>query len=394
MSIETKRSRRGILAVVSTGNFAQLGMRLLLGALVPFVILDFEGATKSNVGLVLTGLWAIYALLQFPSGVLADRFGEHRLLAMGLTGAVVGSVLVAVAPSLWLFGVAVLLLGAGTGLFFAPASSLLSRLFEEQGGPLGTLTAVGALAGVIYPAAGGFVGEEYGWRTAVLLANVVAVPVLVGTVLYVPSITPANPSRRLTAALDPGKLRGLFGRPSVAYTTLVAIFLGFTFQAVTSFFPTFVHEYHGVETELAGTLFAVVMALSTVGQPIVGWISDRRSRDLGIAGSATLAGSGLIVLLAVPGVLGLAVGTIVLGSGVSWGGALQARFMDQFTDDERGFGFVLVRSVYMFLAAPGSVIVGTLADTGGWVFGYGAVIAVLALSLVALAVNRALSLDL
>jgi hypothetical protein len=48
----------------------------------------------------------------------------------------------------------------------------------------------------------------------------------------------------------------------------------------------------------------------------------------------------------------------------------------------------------MFLAAPGSVVVGTLADTGGWVFGYGAVIAVLGLCLVALGVNKAFSLGL
>ncbi|MFW5919146.1 MAG: MFS transporter, partial [Halanaeroarchaeum sp.] len=101
-----------------------------------------------------------------------------------------------------------------------------------------------------------------------------------------------------------------------------------------------------------------------------------------------------VILLAVPDFMGLAVGTVVLGSGVTWSGALQARFMDQFTDDERGFGFGLVRSVYMFLAAPGSVIVGTLADLGGWVFGYGVVIAVLVLSLTALGVNKAFSLEL
>jgi hypothetical protein len=63
VSIETKRSRRGVLAVVSTGNFAQLGTRLLLGALVPLILADVEGATRSNVGLALSGLWGIYALL-------------------------------------------------------------------------------------------------------------------------------------------------------------------------------------------------------------------------------------------------------------------------------------------------------------------------------------------
>ena len=394
MSIETKRSRRGILAVVATGNFAQLGTRLLLGSLVPLILIDLEGATKSTVGLSLTGLWAIYALLQFPSGVLADRLGEHRLLALGLGGTILGAVLVAAAPSLWLFGAFVLLLGAGTGLFFSPASSLLSRLFVEQGGPLGTLTAVGALAGMIYPVVGGFVGVEYGWRTAVLLTNVVAVPVLVGTLVYVPSITPANPERSLSAALDPSQIWDLFSRPSVAYTTVVAVMVGFTFQAFSSFFPTFLVEYRNLDPEIAGAFFAVAFGLSSVAQPIAGRFSDRRSRDAAIAGSVVLTASGFATLLAVPGLAGLAIGTVVLGVGVSWPGSVQARFMDQFEDEERGFGFGLVRSVYMFLAAPGSVVVGALADTGGWIFGYGVVIAILTLCLLVLGINRVLSLDL
>ncbi|MFT4932438.1 MAG: MFS family permease [Natronomonas sp.] len=394
MGIETKRSRRGILAVVSTGNFAQLGTRLLLGALVPLILADFPGATRSNVGLALSGLWGIYALLQFPSGVLADRVGEHRLLALGLAGTVVGAVLVALAPSLWLFAVFVLLLGAGAGLYFSPASSLLSRLFEEQGGPLGTLTAVGALGGMIYPAVGGFVGQQYSWRVAFLLSTAVTVAVLAGTLLYLPSVTPANPERRLAAAIDLDAIGELFGRPSVAYTTLIAVLVGFTFQAFSSFFTTFLDQYRGIDPEIAGLLFAVVFGLSTVAQPIAGRLSDRYSRDAAIAGSVTLAGTGFAVLLVVPGVPGVVVGSVVLGTGISWPGSVQARFMDQFADEERGFGFGFVRTVYMFLAASGSVVVGTLADVGGWVLGYGAVIAVLGLCLLALGVNKAFSLEL
>jgi predicted MFS family arabinose efflux permease len=394
VSIETKRSRRGILAVVSTGNFAQLGTRLLVGALVPLILVDIEGATRSNVGLALTGLWGIYALLQFPSGVLADRIGEHRLLALGLGGTVIGTVLVAKAPSLWLFSVFVLVLGAGAGLFFSPASALLSRLFEEQGGPLGTLTAVGALAGVIYPAIGGYVGNQYGWRTAVLLSTVVTVPVLAGTILYLPSVEPANAERRLAAAIDFDTIADLFSRRSVAYTTFIAVLLGFTFQAFSSFFTTFLAQYRAIDPEIAGFLFAVVFGLSTIAQPIAGRLSDRFSRDLAIAGSVTLTGSGFVILLVVPGTVGVLVGSVVLGTGISWPGAVQARFMDQFAEDERGFGFGFVRSVYMFLAASGSVVVGTLADVGGWVLGYGAVVAVLAVALAALGVNRLFSLDL
>lgn len=393
MSETTVSGRGRVLAAISGGNFAQLGARFLVGPLVPFVLVEFD-TTKSAVGLALTGMWALYALLQFPSGVLADRYGERRLLVLGLGGTILGSALVAVSPTLFLYGVAVLLLGAGTGMFFSPASSLLSRLFEARGGALGALTAGGALAGVIYPVVGSTVGVRLGWRTAMALGAVAGLPFLLATVWLVPRVEPNNPERRLAAALDRETVLGVLGRPSVAYTVVLAVFAGFTFQAVASFLPTFLVEFRGLSEAGAGVVFGVVFGLSALAQPVAGWISDNVSRDGAIAGSVTVAGTGVVVLLWGPGLAGLVGGSALLGVGISWPGPMQARFMDQFTDDERGFGFGLVRSVYMLLAASGSVIVGTLADEVGWVAGFGAVVAVLAAALLVLGVNRALSMEL
>lgn len=389
----TERGRRGTLAVVAGGNFAQLGSRLLLGPVVPLVLAEFD-ASRAGVGLALTGMWAVYALLQFPSGVLADRMGERRLLAVGLAGTVLGTGLIALSPSLPVFGAFVFVLGGGAGLFFAPASSLLSRLFERRGRALGLLTAGGALAGVLYPAVGGFVSVRYGWRTAVAAGTLVAGPALIATLRLLPEPEPANPQRRLMAAIDPDRLIGFFSRPSIAYTTALAVFMGFTFQAISSFFPTFLVQYRGIAPEFAGVLFAVVFGLSTLAQPVAGRFSDAVARDAAIAGSVTLTAGGITTLLAVPGRIGLGVGTVLLGVGVSWPGTIQARFMDQLEDDERGFGFGLARSVYMLLAASGSVVVGTFADVGGWPLGYGVVLTVLAVCLLTLAANEALGLGL
>lgn len=392
-SSSSAESRRTTLGVVAGGNFAQLGARFLLSPVVPLVIVEFS-ASKSTVGLALTLMWATYALFQFPSGVLADRFGERRLLLTGLAGTVLGTLLIALSPSLFVYSLFAVVLGAGTGLFFSPASSLLSRTFENSGSALGALTAGGALAGVAYPAVGGFVGETYGWRVAVGLGAVVAVPALLGTVWYLPKTAPANPERSLQAALQPDRVIELLTRPSVAYTTVVAILVSFTFQAFSSLFPTFLFEYRGIGTGAAGIVFGAVFGLSSLAQPVAGRVSDAVSRDAAIAASVALTGTGFLTLLTVPGRVGLLVGAAVLGVGISWPGPVQARFMDQLSDEERGYGFGLVRSVYMFTAAPGSVLVGTLAERFGWVVAFGSVIAVLAVCLLALGANRLLDLDL
>ena len=387
-------SRRTVLAVVAGGNFAQLGARFLLSPVVPFVIADL-GASESTVGLALTLMWATYALFQFPSGVLADRFGERRLLFVGLAGAALGTALVALAPSLPAYALFTVVLGAGAGLFFSPASALMSRLFDDAGGALGALTAGGALAGVVYPAAGGFLGETFGWRVAVAAGTLVTLPVLAASVALLPRVPPANPDRSLRAAVDLGRLRALLARPSVAYTTVVAVAVSFTFQAFSSLFPTFLVQHRaGIDPTAAGLVFGAVFGLSSLAQPVAGRLSDRVSRDLAIAASVTLTATGLSVLLLVPGRAALLAGAVVLGVGISWPGPVQARFMDQLSAEERGYGFGLVRTVYMFAAAPGSVVVGTLAERAGWVVAFGSVVAVLAACLVVLATNAVFSLDL
>lgn len=394
MSLSVDAStRRRVLATVTAGNFAQLGVRFVIGPVVPLVLLEF-GATRSGVGGALTAMWAVYALLQFPSGVFADRFGERTLLLTGMAGTVLGGAAVALAPSLVLFAAALVLLGAGSGLFFSPGSSLLSRVYEEHGGALSALTAGGAAAGVVFPAGAGIVGDSYGWRTAVAGAALVAVPVVVATLVYIPKTPPATPDSELSELLNLRRVAGMLGRPGVAYTTGIAVITGFTFQAVASFLPTFMVQYRGVDTGMAGVLFAVVFGISSLAQPAAGRLSDAVSRDFAIATSATLTGTAFLVLLTVEGSLGLYGGTALLGAGISWPGTVQARVMDQLADHERGFGFGLVRTVYMLLAASGSVVVGTLADAGGWVPAYGIVVVLLVGALLALGTNRALGLNL
>jgi MFS family permease len=385
-----------VLAVATAGNFGQLGARLLVSPVVPFVLVAFD-ATRSTVGLALGGMWAVYALAQFPSGVLGDRYGERRLLLAALAGTAVAALALGAAPTLAAFVAVALALGAAAGLFFAPATSLLSRLYgdgEGRGGALGTLTAGGAVAGAAFPAVGGLVAASYGWRPALAVGGLVAVPLAAVAFVAVPRVEPVAPGRRLREAVDPGRIRAILTRPGVAYTVAVAVAGGYTFQAFSSFFPTFLVQYRGVEPGAAGVALGVGFALSAVAQTVAGRLSDAVGRDAAIAASFVLAGTGVTTLLAVPGTVGLVAGTVVLGVGIAWPGVVQARVMDQLSDAERGVGFGLARTVYMFVAAAGSVLTGVLADVGGWPLAYGAVLVVLGAALALLGANRALKLGL
>lgn len=135
-------------------------------------------------------MWIVYALVQVPSGALADRFGEQPIVIGALVFTAVATIDLAVAPTFVVFGVSVLAIGIGAGVYYNPATMLLTRTACAAGGrsvPIG----YGELA------------------VAGLTQAVVFVPMLAGLSM---SVTPVIQSRMLDglAADERGARFGVF----------------------------------------------------------------------------------------------------------------------------------------------------------------------------------------
>lgn len=377
------RYQTTVLVIAVVANFTQQGTRLLLSPLVPDIIAAF-GSSKSAVGLALTGMWAAYAIFQYPSGFLGDTYGERGVIvvSLALTGA--GSLLLAVAPTFWLFGVFAVLLGAGTGLYFTAASSLLTRLFDNTGQALSIHTAGISLSGLVAPVAAGFVGLRYGWRWAVVLGAVVAFPIALVALTRIRPNTGDGQPRAFRDHVDLPAMVALVLQSRVAFMTVLAAAAVFVMQSFMSFFPTFLIEYHGLTTSVASVAFGGIFVLSSVSQPVMGRLSDRVSRTAVISLSLGLTALGFGLVLARGSLAVLVASLVVIGLGISWAGVFHAWFMDILRDAERGASFGFIRTVYMFLGASGSVVTGTLADASGWQAAYGVVILLLIASVAAL----------
>ena len=387
--------RNEVLGLAVAAFFGTMVARIVISPVVPDVIDAFD-VTTAQVGLALSGMWAAYALLQFPSGVLAERYGERRLVlaGLGLTG--LASVLLAAAPSFPAFVAVVVFLGTGAGLYFTPATALLTARFERTGLPLGVHSTGEQLAGLAAPVAAAATAVRYGWRPALLLGAAVALPIAALIAWRVERTPPTRPDASLLERLDPALLAGVLRRPPVAYTMAVGVLCYFSWQAYASFFPTFLVVHLGVDPGRASALFGGAFAVAVVGLPVLGRLSDRVGRDaaLAIVFLATAGGYGVFLLGPRPGPLAAAVGVGLLGLGLSWSGVLHSRFMDHFSAAERGTAFGMVRTLGVLLGSTGSVVTGTLADVAGWPVAYGAVAGLLLLGTLALGLNRGLGLDL
>lgn len=398
------RSRRAVLAITVTAFFATMVARLVISPLVPNIITDF-GVSTGRIGLALTGMWAAYAALQFPSGILGDRYGERRTIMAALALTVVGSGLLSWSPGYIAFALAAVFLGAGAGLYFSAATTFVAGLFENTGWALGLHSAGGPLAGLVAPLLATAVAARYGWRPALLVGAAVAAPVLLAyAVLVRPNRlrTPVDgeddtASRGTDSAsidVDLNQLLGIVTRPSVAFTSLIAVLGYFAWQAVLSFFPAFLIAYHGLSSGTASLAFAGLFVLSAAGLPVLGRLSDRFRRDLVLGIAFTVSASAMALLLVGDGLFTIGIGVVFLGGGMGWAGVLNSRFMDLFGARERGTAFGLVRTIFLLLGSMGSVVTGTIVDIAGWPIAYGLVGGVLLLGPVAIVTNRVLGFDL
>ncbi|WP_121820112.1 MFS transporter [Halostella salina] len=386
------RYRETVLVLSTLAFFATMAGRLAISPVVP-AITDAFSVSNGVVGLALTGLWMAYFAAQFPSGILADRFGERRVILVAVGGTAVTSLLLAAAPAFSVFVLATVLLGGVAGLHYSVASTLLARTYTGSlGAAIGFHNSGGPAAGLVAPVAAAWVGAQYGWRPAVALGAVVAVPIFLLFAWRVRPTEPRRPDDPMAERFDRDPIVELLSRPRIAFTVCLAAAGAFVWQATSSFLPTFLTAFRGQSQTVAGAVFSAYFVVQAVTQVGVGAVSDRYGREPATAGCMVLAAAGFALLIAAPGTLALAAAVLLVGTGLGWGGALIPRFMDELGDEEQGAGFGLVRTVYGVVGSFGSVVTGLLADLFGWAVSFGVLTGLLVLVFAALAVNWVLEL--
>ena len=380
-----------VLSLCTFAFFGTMVARLAISPVVPGITSTFD-ISNTAIGAALTGMWLTYSLMQFPSGVLADRYGERRIILTALGGTAIGSLLLALSPTFPLFLLSVVLLGAVAGLQYTPGTSLISRIFDDVGGPVGIHNVGAPLAGLLAPIGAAWIGSQYGWRPAIGLGIVVALPVFLLVLWRIRPVAASNPERSMLEPFRFETIRELLTRPAIAFTLALATIGTFVWQGTASFLPTFLISHRGYTATTAGIVFSAYFVVQGFGQVGVGVFSDRYGRDAAIVGCAIFGAVGFFIFVFVPGLVGVVTAVVLAGIGMSYHSAVLSRFLDEFSDAESGTGFGLVRTVYGILGASGSIVVGLFADLFSWAVSFGLLAILLTVIVVVLGVNRALAL--
>jgi MFS family permease len=239
--------------------------RFLLSPLLPAIIDDL-GITKVAAGVALGAFQGIYALTQFPSGRLSDRFTRASLIVPGLGTLAVGFLVLSVTVSYPLFLLAAVVVGVGKGLFAVPSRALLSDLFvARRGRALGLYSAGTDVGGILASAVGVLVtGGAAAWlpqavTTGALdwrapFAPVAVLLALIG-VVYVVWNRDAYELGRTEIGLVATVRRLATTRAQREALVAFALFY-FVIGAWVNFLPTYLTESKGFSESLAAGLFA------------------------------------------------------------------------------------------------------------------------------------------
>lgn len=279
------------VTILAIAAFASATSTRAADALLPLLAAGF-GTTPGNAAAVITGFALSYGLLQAVHGPLGDKFGKYRLVCVTASISLAGTLACALAPTLELLVLARFVAGATVGATIPLAMAWIGDVvpYERRQAVLARFL-IGQMAGTAFgAAAGGYLGELFGWRGVFWLIS--GMYVLVNLLLYLEMRrnpltrqTPSGAGATLGASFK--QMLGLLHRPWVR-VILITIFLeGALFYGALAFVPLHLHERLGMGLGASG-MAIILFALG--GIAYAAW-SGRLVARLGERGLAGWGGA-------------------------------------------------------------------------------------------------------
>jgi predicted MFS family arabinose efflux permease len=250
--------------------------------LIPFMK-DAWGMSYSQLG-TFTGVYGLVALLMsVPAGLLAKRFGEKKVLWLGMLLAAAGLASVGfantypqglAARTLWIFGYRLAFICVMTAIALTVPSNW-------RGKAMGLLGALSAVATVLGSSFSSGMEAAFGWRKSMFGFAVIA---LLAFCWFIVFYRQSEREPVLAGAVQRGGgLFSAFREPIVWVIPLLGLTNAAGFAA-TFFVPSVVRTVLHLGSADAAQIISGAYMLAIVVNPVCGWLADRYDRWLVMAG--------------------------------------------------------------------------------------------------------------
>ena len=172
--------QRTALIVVCLGAFITPLMLSAVNVAIPTIAqgLTMDAITASWVPLAYLLSSSVFLL---PFGRLGDMYGRKKMFLSGMITVTIASILASIAPSALFLILGRMLQGMGAAMLFGTGIAILSSVFppEKRGKVLGLSVSSVYLGLTCGPFAGGWVTQNFGWRSVFIFHIPVVVLVIV-----------------------------------------------------------------------------------------------------------------------------------------------------------------------------------------------------------------------
>jgi MFS family permease len=274
------------------------------------LMIDF-GIGAAGLGNLSAVYFYSYVAMQVPTGLLADRWGPRRLLAVGAFVAGLGTLLFALAHGILWAGTGRLLIGGSVAVAFVGLLKVAGNWFPPRNFAL--VSGMALFTGIVGAVFAGpplrLLMNWYSWRSIIAGSAFVTLSICVGIWLFVRDTPrekgyadfqhPGNPGLRNT---QPGIFESIGEVFRYPNTALLCLIPGGIVGCVLTFSGLwgvpYLATHHQLTITGASFLSSALMVAWAVGGPMFGWLSDRlgRRKPLYLLGCGlSLAGWGVII---------------------------------------------------------------------------------------------------
>jgi MFS family permease len=248
---------------------------LIFAAAVAAIARDFGFARWEDLMPYAVGAFVMFGLGSLPAGRLGDLWGRRRMMLVFFHGIGAASLLVACARNAWEMAAALTLLGVFSAIYHPVGIPMLVQHARNPGLTIGVNGLAGNLGIAVAAIVTGFLVQAFDWRAAFIVPGVVSI---VCGALFA-HWTPREE--------EPPAARGRKGEAPLPASMLARVFLVMTAASASGSllfnFSTngngqlLAERMRGVVEDPAalGTLLAIVYAVGSLAQLVVGRLIDR-----------------------------------------------------------------------------------------------------------------------
>jgi MFS family permease len=345
----------------------------MYGPLLPLYVQQL-GADMNQIGIFFTLSMVAPLMFQILGGWLSDSMGRVQAMAIGSVAGLVGYIIFVIAPSWGWLLLAMVGLSMATSFVGPSFQALIAEESpsDSRGKVYGLVQGLFLVVGVIGAPLGGWMTDNYGFRTMFLLAAA-----LYGVATFIRLFMARKirseqekPAEKPSFASLKSNLAAIFALVTAGgIVTWIFISDGVgdvTFSMVGNLFPLYLNNIIGITKTQLGILGAVASIASMIFMMLGGMLSDKYGERVGIVLGNLMVGGAIFMMLNVQDFSLFILAWVLLGVGQAFTGpAYSALIARAVPNKVRGTAFGLFSTSLGIISLPSPYIGVMLWETFG-----------------------------